>query len=180
MTVPRPTPLNFDSRRSGSCRVRQESIVSITLSPSGTIAGFRGEDGRIFSGAVGPGPTREAPERSLGLVKFRQSSHSHQAVPAAREQREHRKYRHKAGTRRVHRPACAGTHPGLFRHDIIIGLRMAVLASYSWTGFVVKNSHVASPGIQSQGGRGGTGRARMERPLAIANGEIATVSGPER
>ncbi|MER9771996.1 hypothetical protein NKJ22_07065 [Mesorhizobium sp. M0220] len=57
---------------------------------------------------------------------------------------------------------------------------MAVLARYSWTGFVVKNSHVASPGFQSQGGRGGTGRARMERPLAIANGEIATASGPER
>lgn len=26
MTVPRPTPLNFESGRSGSCRVRQESI----------------------------------------------------------------------------------------------------------------------------------------------------------
>ncbi|ESX63743.1 hypothetical protein X759_33440 [Mesorhizobium sp. LSHC420B00] len=30
----------------------------------------------------------------------------------------------------------------------------------------------SQPGIQSQGGRGGTGRARMEQPFAIANGGI--------
>lgn len=88
MTVPRPTPLNFESGRSGSCRVRRNRSVSITLSPSG---------GRIFSGSVGPGPTRVATERSLGLVKFRQRSNSHQAVAVAPEHREHRKYRHKAG-----------------------------------------------------------------------------------
>lgn len=49
---------------------------------------------------------------------------------------------------------------------------MAVLASRSWTGFVVKNSHDVSQEFNRKAGEGATGRARMEQPLAIANGEI--------
>lgn len=53
---------------------------------------------------------------------------------------------------------------------IIVELTMAVLASRSWTGFVVKNSHVDSQEFNRKAGEGG--RARMEQPFAIANGEI--------
>lgn len=54
------------------------------------------------------------------------------------------------------------------------------MASYSWTCFGREELPLRQPRNSIQGGRGGTGRARMERPLAIANGEIATASGPER
>ncbi|ESY15394.1 hypothetical protein X747_11205 [Mesorhizobium sp. LNJC384A00] len=91
------------------------------------------EDGRVFSVFILSGPARVATERSLGLVKFRQRSHSHQAVPVVPEHREHRNIGTKQESRRVHRPAHAGTHPGLFAVIIIVDLVMTVLATRSRT-----------------------------------------------
>ncbi|MER8708916.1 hypothetical protein NKH49_25735 [Mesorhizobium sp. M1088] len=65
-----------------------------------------------------------------------------------------------------------------FFATIIVELTMAVLASRSWTGFVVL------PCRQPRIRKAQEGRAQaalgMERLPAIANGEIATPSGPER
>ncbi|MER8797040.1 FixH family protein [Mesorhizobium sp. M0984] len=57
---------------------------------------------------------------------------------------------------------------------IIVDRTMAVLASRSWTGFVVNNSHVASQEFNrnAQEGRGRQRSVGMERLPAIANGEI--------
>ncbi|MER9052402.1 FixH family protein [Mesorhizobium sp. M0910] len=61
-----------------------------------------------------------------------------------------------------------------FATIIIVELTMAVLASRSWTGFVVKNSHVDSHEFNrnAQEGRGRRRSIGMERLPAIANGEI--------
>lgn len=83
MTVPRPTPLNFESGRSGSCRVRQESI----------------------------------------------------------------------------------------------GINHVVTV---WHDSRVRTPVSSAQEFNRKAGEWGTGRARMERPLAIANGAIAAASGPER
>ncbi|MER8963802.1 FixH family protein [Mesorhizobium sp. M0701] len=63
-----------------------------------------------------------------------------------------------------------------FATIIIVELTMAVLASRSWAGF--KNSHVDSQEFNRKAGEGG--RARMEQPFAIANGEIRCRLRPER
>ncbi|MES0138983.1 FixH family protein [Mesorhizobium sp. M0016] len=56
-----------------------------------------------------------------------------------------------------------------FTTTIIVELTMAALGSRSWTGFVVKNSHVDSQEFNRKRARG----ARlMEQPFGIANGEI--------
>ncbi|MFC0804840.1 FixH family protein [Ensifer sp. P24N7] len=58
---------------------------------------------------------------------------------------------------------------------IVVDLTMAVLASRSYTGFAVKNSHVAQLGIQSQGGRGAQAARGWSCPLqsAMARSAIA-------
>lgn len=94
----------------------------------------------------------------MRLVKFRQRSHSHQAVPLAPEHREHRKYRQKAGTLESSPAAHAGTHPDG-------GIGEPKLDR------LIRKIPCRQP-VQSQGGRGSTCRARMEQPFAIANGEI--------
>ncbi|MER8829226.1 FixH family protein [Mesorhizobium sp. M0938] len=96
------------------------------------------------SSAFSVGPARPAGDRAaFGAGQFRECSYSQQAVPVAPEQRDTEDNDTKQESRRVHRLAHAGTHPGLFATIIIVNLTMAVLAS-SWTGFIVENSHVAS------------------------------------
>ncbi|MER8389332.1 FixH family protein [Mesorhizobium sp. M1380] len=62
-----------------------------------------------------------------------------------------------------------------FATIIIVELTMAVLASRSWTGFVVKNSYVESQEFDRKATRGqDTGGARMERPLQSQMARSAT------
>lgn len=61
---------------------------------------------------------------------------------------------------------------------IIVDLMMAVLASRSWTGFVVNNSHVASQEFNRKAGEGAQAALGWSGPLQSQM--IATASGPER
>ncbi|ESX22552.1 hypothetical protein X765_30685 [Mesorhizobium sp. LSHC440B00] len=77
----------------------------------------------------------------MRLVEFRQRSDSHQAVPLAPEHREHRENEDKDSKqepRRAHWPHMPALILAFFATFIIVELTMAVLASRSWTGFVVK------------------------------------------
>ncbi|WP_352646353.1 FixH family protein [Mesorhizobium sp. M0136] len=66
-----------------------------------------------------------------------------------------------------------------FATIIIVELTMAVLASRSWTGFVVKNSHVASQ-FNRKAGEGAQAALGWSSPLQSQMARSANASGPER